>query len=353
MQLYLANISFGDWYLARLAAACDALAHDATTPDARYEALRLKAAQAASVYSILTNPNPTVQALSLQVLVELTRLKWANEGGAVALLGERGKLLIEALDEMQHGGRANALKMLSEGEVDAIPASAQKWRSANRQITDVEFIRFDEYATELARSFAQEEQDDLMSSIQSAASGLNETRLLGVRTLYLMSRFPRIFQWQLEAQLADVARQPDTRTVVDNLSRMTRSIEELQKRTDQIQVTFDAFPQKLADSLTSEAVVKDALSAANAGVLRGQAATTQLAAVESSMRQLDSSVANLSHQFDQINRAYDPASIERLAHEGKAAATHEARSLVYLITACTAGLVVLHALLRRWTVRPT
>mgnify|MGYP000429174589 CR=1 FL=1 len=43
MQLYVANIAFGDWYLARLAAACDVLAHDATTADARYEALRLKA----------------------------------------------------------------------------------------------------------------------------------------------------------------------------------------------------------------------------------------------------------------------------------------------------------------------
>src|SRR5688500_1203705 len=32
IQLYLANIAFGDWYLARLAAACDELARDATTP---------------------------------------------------------------------------------------------------------------------------------------------------------------------------------------------------------------------------------------------------------------------------------------------------------------------------------
>src|SRR5687768_8956645 len=41
IQLYLANIALGDWYLARLAAACDELAQDATTPDARYEALQL------------------------------------------------------------------------------------------------------------------------------------------------------------------------------------------------------------------------------------------------------------------------------------------------------------------------
>ena len=37
IQLYLTNITFGDWYLARLDAACDTLAHDAATPEARYE----------------------------------------------------------------------------------------------------------------------------------------------------------------------------------------------------------------------------------------------------------------------------------------------------------------------------
>jgi hypothetical protein len=43
IQLYLTNVAFGDWYLARLDAACDALAQDAATPEARYEALHLKA----------------------------------------------------------------------------------------------------------------------------------------------------------------------------------------------------------------------------------------------------------------------------------------------------------------------
>src|SRR5688500_372588 len=82
---YIAHVAFADWYLARLGAACDALAQDATTPDARYEALRFKAIQATSVYSILTSPNPIVQVLSLQTLFELTRIKWVNEGKARAI----------------------------------------------------------------------------------------------------------------------------------------------------------------------------------------------------------------------------------------------------------------------------
>src|SRR5436190_24348033 len=55
-QLYVSNVAFGDWYLARLAAACDVLAQQANTPDARYEALLLKASQGTSVYSLLSSP---------------------------------------------------------------------------------------------------------------------------------------------------------------------------------------------------------------------------------------------------------------------------------------------------------
>ena len=186
-----------------------------------------------------------------------------------------------------------------------------------------------------------------MANVQSAIAGLSETRLLGVRSLYLMSRFPRIIEWQMEAQMADVARRPETRQFLDDLDRMTRTTEQLQRQIAKLQTTLDSFPQKLADSLTSEPVLKEAVSTANEGVARGGAATTQLAAVETSVRQLNGAVEGLSQQFDQINRSYNPESVQKMVQEGKSVAAHEARSLIFLITFCLAGLVVLHALLRR------
>ena len=292
-----------------------------------------------------------MQVLSLQSLIELTRLKWVDEGKAVAMFGDRGKLLVDALDDIQKRGNSNALGMISEDELNSIRESARSWRNENREISDIEFIRFEDFVTELAHSLAQQQQADLMSNVQSAIAGLSETRLLGVRSLYLMSRFPRMIEWQMEAQMADVARHPETRTFLDDLNRMTQTTEQLQRQAARLEITLDAFPQKLADSLSSEPVLKDALSAANAGVARGGAATTQLAAVESSVRRLDGSVESLSRQFDQINRSYDPQSVQKMVQEGKSAAAHEARSLVYLIVLCLACLIVLHALLRRWNHR--
>ena len=351
VQLYLTNIAFGDWYLARLGAACDALAHDATTPEARYEALRLKAIQGASVYSILTNPNPIVQVLSLQSLVELTRLKWITEGKAAATFGDRGQLLVDALNEMEQRGRTNALEVISLDELNSIRESTKKWRDQNREIGDIEFIRFEDYAAELAHSLAQQEQEDLVSNVQSAIAGLSETRLLGVRSLYLMTRFPRIIEWEMEAEMAYAARQPETKSFLDDMTRMTRTADEVQQQAAQLQKTLDSLPQKVADSLAAEPVLQEALSTAHEGVARGGAATTQLAAVESSVRRLDGSVASLSQQFDQINRSYDPESVQKMVQEGKSVAAQEARSLIYLATLCLAGLIVLQAMLRRWRSR--
>jgi hypothetical protein len=103
----------------------------------RYEALRLKAAQGVSVSSILTGPNPIVQCCSLQVLLELTRLKWITEGRAATVFGERAKLLIDALDQMQARQRSLSLGVITEHEFNAIHDVAVKWREANRQINDV------------------------------------------------------------------------------------------------------------------------------------------------------------------------------------------------------------------------
>jgi hypothetical protein len=349
IQIYLTNVTFGDWYLARLAAACDVLADVAATPDARYEALRLKSIQGAAVYSILTSPNPIVQVLSLQTVIELTRLKWVSEGKAISTFGDRGRLLVDALEEMQKRARSNALGVISEEELNSIRESALRWRSENPDISDIEFIRFDNFVTEMAHSLAQQEQTDLVANIQSAVNGLTETRLLGVRSLYLMSRIPRMVEWELAAQMADAARRPETKTFMDNMSRMTRTAEEVQGQATHLQGAFDSLPDKLANAFAAQSVFKDALSTANAAVLRGQAATTQLGAVEASVRRLDDSVGNLTRQFDRLNRSYDPEAVQHMADAGRLIAAHEARALIYLITACVAGLIVLHAVLgRRW-----
>jgi hypothetical protein len=354
IQLDLANIAFADWYLARLSAACDVLAQRAEGgPDARYEALRLKAAQANTVYATVTGQNPFVQVLNLQVLVELTHLKWVEEGKAIAVFGQGGgKLLVDALDEMQKRGRANALRVISQHELDAIGPSARNWRNANLQISDIEFIRFEDFATELAHSLAPEEQTDLMSSIQSAANGITEARLLGVRALGLASRFPRMMQWQIEAQMADAARLPETRSLLADLSQMTKTADQLNRQTAQLQKMLDSFPQKLADSLMGAPAMKQALSAANSAVNRADAATTELAAVDATIKGLGGTVATLTRRLDRINQDYDPAALQKMALETKLGVASAVRSLVYLSTACIAALVVLNAVVRRWRRRP-
>ena len=58
-------------------------------------------------------------------------------------------------------------------------------------------------------------------------------------------------------------------------------------------------------------------------------------------------IGNPGECVEQINRAYAPEALREMAEAGKLVAAREARALVYLIAACTAGVVMLHALLQR------
>src|SRR5262249_50621165 len=149
-------------------------------------------------------PNPLIQVLDFAALVNLTHRKWVDEGLAQNVFGANANVLIEALDEAMKRGHTNALRVVSEQELGAIEASVAEWRSANPTIQEIEFVRLEDFITELSHSLAPQERDDLMSNLKSAAEGLGETRLLGERALYLTSRLPRIVSWQLEAQLSDV-----------------------------------------------------------------------------------------------------------------------------------------------------
>ena len=53
-----------------------------------------------------------------------------------------------------------------------------------------------------------------------------------------------------------------------------------------------------------------------------------------------------------INRAYDPASLQKRPTETKRGSPPGSQLAGHLITACIAGLVVLNAVVRRWRRRP-
>src|SRR5262249_50478650 len=146
------------------------------------------------------------------------------------VFGPDGQLLVDAINDAMKRGRENALRVVSEEELNAIKTSAIEWRKANPGIEDVEYIRLEDFITDLSRSLSPAQRDDLMDNLKSAAQGLGETRLLGERALYLTSRFPRIVGWQIDAQISDVLQQIPSKQLLQDADRLAQATEGLQKQ---------------------------------------------------------------------------------------------------------------------------
>lgn len=350
IQIDLAANAFGEWYLARLAVACDQIATHEATPEARHAALQLKATQAAAVYSIGSGPNPIVGVLDMAVLVNLTHRKWVQEKLAQQTFGPDAALLEEALNDAMKRGHENALRVISETELKAVEVSVEQWRAENPKIVDIEFIRFEDFVDEMAHSLTPAEKTDFLATLHTAAEGLTEARLLGERSMFLMTRMPRLIAWQIDAQLSGVLQQPEARKATTDLSQLTLKVSAMSDELARVNGQLDLFPQKLSDAVASRGEIKQALSAANEAIGRSESAIKELNSLTASLTSLQESTNRLGEKLDQVMKAADPMAMQKMATEGKEIAVREAKSLIYLITGCLAALLILHALLR-WTTR--
>src|SRR5262245_39735345 len=196
----------------------------------------------------------------------------------------------------------------------------------------------------MARTLAPGEQADLMSNLKAAASELSDTRMLGERMVFLVSRFPRLVQWQVESQVAEVAMRGETRAVLADVSRLAGTAGEIHRQAEQMRGMLDEFPVNVAAAFSDQPLGKEAVATAKEAVVRTEAAVKLLSSVETAVVGLDKAITSLAGQVDRINRAYDPVAVQKMADEGRAVAVKEARSLIFLITGCLVGLMGLHAL---------
>ena len=107
-----------------------------------------------------------------------------------------------------------------------------------------------------------------------------------------------------------------------------------------------ALPVDLAGAVGDQPELKEALE-------KSTAALRQLAAVETSIRNLDHSVTGLGGQVEQLGLNTHPNALRVFADETGGHLWVHGRSLILLASGCMAGLLVLHALLRRWSNRPS
>jgi hypothetical protein len=340
------NEALVEWQVARLAASCNEVAATTQSPPARREALRLKAAYATSSYAILSGRNVLVQVLDFVAMAALTHQIWVEEGRAVSEFGAQAKPVEAAISVIRERTRTHSLTHISADELQEVEGMVRAWRKAHPGPVVVEFIRFEAFADEFASSVRN--PTDLGGLFGRIAGGAHNVELLGERALVLTSRMPRLAEWHAEAAAANVLAQPqvaDAMTALKQLGELQRVLPDQLKTLHALDSRLASLPAELADAVAKQPELKEALA-------RVEQTGQQIKALEGSVTTLDKSVTALATQLAQLASATQPASLQQLADKTSDAFLVRVRSLLLLGTACAATLLLLHALLRRWSSRP-
>jgi len=340
------NEALVEWQVARLAASCNEVAATTQSPAARREALRLKAAYATSSYAILSGRNVLVQVLDFVAMAALTYQVWVEEGRAGSEFGAQAKPVEAAISGIRERTRAHALTHISADELREVEEMVRAWRKAHPGPVVVEFIRFEAFADEFASSARN--PSDLGGLFGRIAGGAHNVELLGERGLVLVSRMPRLAEWHAEAAAANVLAQPqvaDAMTALKRLGELQQVLPDQLKTLHALDLRLASMPAELAAAVAKQPELKEALAQVEQ---TGQ----QIKALEGGVASLDKSVSTLATQLAQLTSATQPASLQQLADKTGDAFLVRARFLLLAATACAAALILLHALLRRWSTRP-
>jgi hypothetical protein len=336
----LENEALIEWQIGRLAAACNAVANSTQSLSARREALRLKAAYATSCYAVAGVANPEMQVLDLMAMANLSHLIWVEEQRAQTEFGTDAKPLEESFTEIRARTRKHAEKSLSADQLDGLETMVKEWRKLNPGPAVVEFIRFEALAEELSHSLGR--VSDLGGLLGRITGQALDARLLGERLLTLASRTPRIAEWHAESAAANLLAQPELANAVAAVAQLDGIRHELPARISALEAQLSTLPSSLAMAVTSQPEFRTALTRTD----------DQLKQLQVGVDSLEKSVALLATQLGQLNSLAQPESIRQLAGTAGEPLIHQMTSLVWWATGCAAGVVVLHAVLRRWSRRP-
>ena len=342
-QTWAENEALVEWQVARLATSCDEVANTTRSPAARREALRLKVAYATSSYSVLAGRNVLVQVLDFFAMAALTHQVWVEEGRTVSEFGAEAKPVEVALLAIRERARKHALTQISAEELREVEEMVRAWRKAHPGPVLVEFIRFEAFADEIATSVRN--PADLGGLFGRIAGGAHNVELLGERALVLMSRMPRLAEWHTEAAAANVLVEQqvvDATTALKQLGQLQHTLPLQLQTLKEIDLRLGSMPAELAGAVAKQPELKEALS-------RMDQASQQIKALEGGVGTLEKSVNTLAAQLAQLTASTQPAAVQQLTDKTSDTLMARARSLLLLATACAAALLLLQALLRRWS----
>jgi hypothetical protein len=222
------------------------------------------------------------------VLVTLSRM--VAEDHLVKVFGDAALPLLETHRRLEADAWTMASGALKPPQQQELRDLIDEWRRKNPDQRYIGAIRFKEFVTALGRmprpgstaptSIFSMLFLDPMAGLDPTVSAIEETRLLGERAIYYSQRMPTLLSWQLELLTYEIAAQPESRQVLADVERMSKSAESFARTGQELPKLVNdqrqAGIQQLLDGLKSQAT--DVRQTLNAG---SEAATAINATIKS------------------------------------------------------------------------
>lgn len=220
--------SFADTYVSRMISACDHVADLATSPEVRADAQYLKILSAVSAYDIATGLDPYSQLLDLTTMTLLQHIVWVEEGGAASRFGALSPAIIDALERSRAEMNALAGRVLKPDQLLLLEQQAREWRSRNPEIRFVSLVRFNDAASERARSILADVRrgTGFLAPVSEAVDNLDRARKFAERAFFLSKRLPLIVGWQADDTVSRVLAKQEVQDALALLSRSATALDE-------------------------------------------------------------------------------------------------------------------------------
>ena len=196
----------------------------------------------------------------------------------------------------------------------------EAWRRQNPDQRHVDAIRFRELAAAvgMAQQVATPPPNSVfsllflnpLSGLDPTAVAIQETRQLAERAMYYSQRMPTLLNWQVQLLSLQLVNQPETRQILSDTERLTRSTEAFARVTDQL--------PKLVNDQREAAInqILAGLAAERTNLLAGLAAEEQkaralLAETRETLNagsQMAASVNTAVQSLDAFVRSVSPAT---------------------------------------------
>ncbi len=277
--LQIEVMRFADSYAWLEAQAADDFVARAARPQARMAGVKWKLGQATAAFNDATGPSAVLNTLDLVILATASRMVVEDHG--VEMFGEAVSPIIETQRRLETNAWGLARRALKPDQEKELMRMIEAWRRQNPDQRYVGAIRFRELAAAVGK--AQQVATPPPSSIFSllfinplsgmdpTATAIQETRELAERAMYYSQRMPTLLNWQVQLLSLQLASEPETKQILSDAERLTRSTEAFAQVADQL--------PKLINEQREAAIrqVLDGVASERTNLLAGLAAEEQKA----------------------------------------------------------------------------